>query len=100
MSERLCSSHQHPVSGLFPSRVAGSLPRFIATRRAGPGLTVGSALDGGPDWANGAITRCRVLVAREVDRGVVVALVDAPALFTGPALCPPDLLHQPAGMAG
>ena len=36
---------------------------------------VGSTLEGGPDWADGAITRGGHLVAREVDRGVIVALV-------------------------
>jgi hypothetical protein len=35
---------------------------------------VGSTLDRGPDWAEGAITRAGRLVAREVDGGVVVAL--------------------------
>jgi hypothetical protein len=84
LSERWCSSRRHPVSGLFGSRAAASLPRFIATCRAGPGLTVGSALDGGPDWADGAITRAGRLVAREVDGGVVVALMRGPAPGAGP----------------
>src|SRR5438270_8374105 len=100
MSERWCSSRRLPVSGLGASLVAGSLPRFVATGRAGPGLTVGSALDGGPDWADGAITRTGRLVAREVDGGVVVALVPGPASIAGPVLRPPDVLHVPAGMAG
>jgi hypothetical protein len=100
MSERWCSSRRHPVSGLGASLVAGSLPRFVAAGRAGPGLRVGSALDGGPDWADGAITRNGRLVAREVDGGVVVALVPAPAPAAGPVLVPPDVLHVPAGMAG
>jgi hypothetical protein len=43
-----------PVSGLFGSRAAAFLPRFTATRRARPGLTVGSTLDGGPNWADDA----------------------------------------------
>jgi hypothetical protein len=58
---------------LFGSRVAASLPRFVATCRARSGLRVGSTLDGGPNWADDA--RC-FLVACEVDRGVVIALVD------------------------
>jgi hypothetical protein len=60
---------------LFGSRAAAPLPRFTATCRAWPGLTVGSALDDGPDWADGAITRGGRLVAREVDSGIVVPLV-------------------------
>ena len=54
MSECEYSSGRHPVSGLFGSIAAASLPRFTATRRARPGLTVGSTLDGGPNWADGA----------------------------------------------
>jgi hypothetical protein len=39
-----------PRPGVVPGPCgAGSLPRFIATCPAGPGLTVGSTLDGGPD---------------------------------------------------
>src|SRR3981189_2365564 len=54
VSDLLWSRDSHPVSGLFGSRVAASLPRFTATRRTRSGLTVGSTLDGGPDWADGA----------------------------------------------
>jgi hypothetical protein len=65
---------------------------------------VGSTLDGGPDWADGAITRGGYLVAREVDRGVVVALMDCPAApiaeVASPVLRPADVLHPPAGVAG
>jgi hypothetical protein len=57
---------------LFGSIVAASLPRFTATCPAKPGLTVGSTLDGGPNWADDAN---RVLVACEVDRCVVIALM-------------------------
>ena len=56
VSDLYWSRDLHPVSGLFGSRVATSLPRFTATSRARPGLTVGSTLDGGPDWADDA--RC------------------------------------------
>jgi len=80
---------------LFGSLVAASLPRFIATGRAGPGLTVGSALDGDPDWADGAITRKGRLVAREVHRGVVVTLMPGPAPGAGPVFGPPDVLQLP-----
>jgi hypothetical protein len=57
---------------LFGSLAAASLPRFNATCRARPGLTVGSTLDGGPNWADDA--NC-FLVACEVDRGIVITLV-------------------------
>src|ERR1700729_1196557 len=100
MSERWCSSRRHPVSGLAASVRAGSLPRFIATGPARPGLRVGSALDGGPDWADGAITRWGRLVAREIDRGIIVTLVPGPAPGAGPVLAPADLLHPLAGVAG
>ena len=66
---------------------------------------VGSTLDGGPDWADGA-TRLGVgvLVAREVDRGVIVALVTGPAApvvrVTGPVFGPSDLLLVAADVAG
>src|SRR4029077_9950203 len=73
---------------------------FIATCPAAPGLMVGSALDRGPDWAEGAITRGERLVAREVSGGVVVALVAGPAHGAGPVLAPADVLHVPAGVAG
>ena len=43
-----------PVSGLFGSLAATFLPRFTATRRARPGLAVGSMLDGGPNGADDA----------------------------------------------
>jgi hypothetical protein len=104
VSECEFSSGWHPFSGLFPSPGTGSLPRFIATCPARPGLMVGSTLDGGPDWADGAITRSGYLVAREVDRGVVVALMDCPAAplvgVAGPLMGPADVLHVPAGVAG
>ena len=104
MSECEHSSGWHPFSGLFPGVGAGSLPRFTATSPARPGLTVGSTLDGGPDWADGAIARDGRLVAREVDRGVIVALVPgraAPIIrVTGPVLGPPDLLLVAADVAG
>jgi hypothetical protein len=64
----------HPISGLFGSRAAASLPRFIATCPARPGLTVGSTLNGGPNWADDARW---FLVACEVDGGVVITLVGA-----------------------
>jgi hypothetical protein len=57
---------------LFPGRLAGSLPRFTATSPVRPGLTVGSTLDGGPNWADDAN---RFLVACEVDSGVVITLM-------------------------
>src|SRR2546423_74609 len=79
--EGQCSSHGHAVSGWFGRLMPASLPRCVATRRATPGLMVGSTLDGGPDWADGAITRGGRLVAREVDGGVVVPLVPGPALL-------------------
>ncbi|MCY0610230.1 hypothetical protein OVV29_32370, partial [Klebsiella pneumoniae] len=63
----------HPVSGLFGSHAAASLPRFTATSRARPGLTVGSTLDGGPNWADDATG---VLVACEVDGSAVITLMD------------------------
>ena len=103
VSEFEHSSGWHPFSGLFPGVGAGSLPRFTATSPARPGLTVGSTLDGGPDWADGAIARDGRLVAREVDR-VIVALVPGPAApiirVTGPVLGPPDLLLVAADVAG
>src|SRR5215471_11289590 len=103
MSERQCSSHRHPVSGLFGRLVPASLPRFMATCGAGPRLRVGSTLDGGPDWADGA-TRCQqgggCLVACEVDGGVVVALVDGSAAVAGPVLDPADVLLVQALVAG
>ena len=68
----LWSRDLHPVSGLFDILVAASLPRFTATCRARPGLTVGSTLDGGPDWADDARS---LLVACEVNGGIVIALV-------------------------
>jgi len=40
-----------PHLGVVCRPVAGSLPRFTATGRARPGLTVGSTLDGGPNWS-------------------------------------------------
>src|SRR5215467_9923625 len=67
----------------------------MATCGAGPRLRVGSTLDGGPDWADGAI-RCPrgggCLVACEVDGGVVVTLVDGPAAVAGPVPGPADVL--------
>ncbi|CKS70987.1 deaminase [Mycobacterium tuberculosis] len=77
--------------------MAGSLPRFTATRRARPGLTVGSTLDGGP---NGADDARWFLVACEVDRGVVVTLVRDRTAVALPFFVPADVLHMPAGMAG
>ena len=62
----------HPVSGLFGSLAAASLPRFTATSRTGSGLTVGSTLNGGPNWADDA--RC-FLVACEVDGRAIITLV-------------------------
>ncbi|OCB66610.1 hypothetical protein A5729_11550 [Mycobacterium vulneris] len=62
----------HPVSGLFPGLLAGSLPRFIATCRTMSGPTVGSTLDGGPNWADDA--SC-FLVAREVHGSAIVTLM-------------------------
>src|SRR5262245_44768768 len=95
MSERWCSSRRHPVSGLFGRLAPASLPRFTATCGARPRLTVGSTLDGGPDWADGA-TRCQqgggCLVACEVDGGVVITLVPGPALAAGPVPGPADVL--------
>ena len=86
-----------PVSGLFPGRVAGSLPRFTATSPAKPGLTLGSTLDGGPNWADDANS---VLVACEVDRGVVITLVCDRTAAALSFFVPPDVLRMPAGMAG
>ena len=66
-----------------------------------PGLTVGSTLDGGPNWADDARF---FLVACEVDGGAVVALVDGAATASGgitsPVLVPADVLDVPAGVAG
>jgi hypothetical protein len=91
---------------LFKRRVTTlSLPRFIATSGAWLRLTVGSALDGGPDWADDA-TRLDVgvPVACEVDRGVVVALVGGPATpvsgVASPVLGPADVLPVLAFVAG
>ena len=58
VSDLWWSRDLHPVSGLFGSRAAASLSRFTATRRARPGLTVGSTLDGGPNWADDARSVC------------------------------------------
>src|SRR5262245_7819648 len=103
MSERWCSSRRHPVSGLFGRLAPASLPRFTATCGARPRLTVGSTLDGGPDWADGA-TRCQqgggCLVACEVDGGVVITLVPGPALAAGPVPGPADVLLVQALVAG
>ncbi len=77
--------------------MAGSLPRFTATSRTRPGLTVGSTLDGGPNWADDA--RC-VLVACEVDGGVVITLMTCRTCITCPVFGPADILHMPTGMAG
>ena len=89
-----------PRLGLFLSLVAASLPRFIATCPARPGLTVGCTLDRGPDRAEVAIIGGERLGAREVNGGVVIALVAGPALGASPVLVPSDLLHVPAGEAG
>ena len=64
-----------PRLGVVSRLGGGSLPRFTATSRAWPGLTVGSTLDGGPNWADDAIG---FLVACEVDRGAIVALMSGP----------------------
>src|SRR5437667_2302290 len=99
----MCSSHQHPVSGLFGRLAPASLPRFTATCGARLRLTVGSTLDGGPDWADGA-TRCQhgggCLVACEVDGGVVVTLVDGSAAVADPVLDPADVPLVQALVAG
>ena len=97
LSDLWWSRDSHPVSGLFPGRVAGCLPRFTATSPARPGLTVGSTLDGGPNWADDANS---VLVACEVDRCIVITVMRRPTGVAVPALGPSDVLHMPAGMAG
>ena len=81
----------------IPGRVAGSLPRFTATSPARPGLTVGSTLDGGPNWADGSRW---FLPTREVDGGVVITLMRCRTGVALPMLSPADVLHIPAGMAG
>jgi hypothetical protein len=58
---------------------------------------VGSTLDGGPNWADDANS---VLVACEVDRGVVITLVCDRTAAALPFFVPPDVLRMPAGMAG
>src|SRR3954470_3565750 len=87
----------HPVSGLFGSLAAASLPRFTATCRTRPGLTVGSTLNGGPNWADDANS---FLVACEIHGGVVITLVDDRTAAALPVFGPADVLHTPAGMAG
>jgi hypothetical protein len=82
---------------LFGSLAAGSLPRFTATSRAVPGLTVGSTLDGGPNWADDA--NC-VLIACEVDGGIVITVMRYRTALALPLLSPADVLQMPAGMAG
>jgi len=68
---------------LFPGLTAGSLPRFIATCPGRPGLTVGSALDRGPDRAEGAITRSGRLVTRQGSGALVRPRPHVRLLVTG-----------------
>jgi hypothetical protein len=88
------SRDSHPISGLFGSFAAASLPRLTATCRATPGLRVGSTLDGGPNWADDAN---RFLVACEVHSGVVIALMRCRARVALPAT---DVLNMPTHVAG
>ena len=86
-----------PRLGVVRQPWAASLPRFTATCRASPGLTVGSTLDGGPNWADDATG---VLVACEVDGGVVITVVTRRAGVALPMLVSSDVLHVTAVVAG
>jgi hypothetical protein len=82
---------------LFGSLAAAFLPRFNATSRARPGLTVGSTLDGGPNWADDA--NC-FLVACEVDGRAVITLMRCQTGLALPVFSPPDVLTMPTNVAG
>lgn len=86
-----CPRDSHPVSGLFGSFAAASLPRFAATCPAWPGVTVGCTLNGGPNWADDARW---FLVAREVHRSAIVTLMSGRTRVALPVFSPADVLNM------
>ena len=70
------------------------LRRFTASSPEVPGPTLGSTLIDGTNCAHVALG-----IAGEIDRGIVVPVMAAAAIRTGPGLVPAGIVSLPTRMA-